>query len=71
MNNCIKIVRVQIVQGRSRASSEVLEGGTRTIPGSYRQPEKRQNFTTVEDKTSLDVNFQVSGIKAETWWPFS
>lgn len=62
MNNCMKIVKVQMVQRRSRASSAVLEGGTRTIPGSYRKPEKRQNFITVEDKTSLHVNFQVSEV---------
>lgn len=51
MNNCFKTVKVQIVQRRSRASNAVLEDGTRTIPGSYRKPEERQNFTTVEGKT--------------------
>lgn len=55
-------MKVQMVQRRSSASSPVLEGGTRTIPGSYRKPEKRQNFTTVEGKTSLHVNFQVSAV---------
>lgn len=51
MNNYLKIVKVHIVQRRNRASSTVLEGGTRTIPGNYRKPEVRQNFTIVESKT--------------------
>lgn len=51
-----------MVQRRSRISNAVPEGETTTILESYRKTEKRQNFTTVEGKTSLYVNYPVSEV---------